>query len=380
MKKRRVFLFVVLFLLFSGMQCIGAEEKQNKEEGQEYEKILQEVDKELKKVEQSSDLFSFSALVKQIYGQSSGTSIKRIINYIGINLKKELQKEKQVLLQLFLLGVLSALFMDGGKTVFQGYIGDTGYVVVYLMTIGLLTISFMKLVGVTGETVKEILSFMEIILPLYTLTLTLAGQSLTSTAFYQWALTGIGLEEYIILEFMIPMASLFFVMQMMNYVSKMERFSKMAEFVKRVLIWGLRTMTALIVGFQFIQSLLIPARDKMKNTTLEKSISAIPGFSGGTRLLTSTMIGAGVLIKNCVGVAALVFILVLILVPILKILVFVFSFQFTAAVLQPVADKRMVQLIHSASESGRLLFDIILATASLFMLALAIVTATTNGG
>ena len=88
-----------------------------------------------------------------------------------------------------------------------------------------------------------------------------------------------------------------------------------------------------------------------------------------------TMGGSAVLIKNGVGAAGLLVLVLLFLVPAMKLVVLVFFYMIAQAIVQPVADKRMLQCLHSVSEGILLLLKIEGAAAVLFFVSLAMMIA-----
>lgn len=54
--------------------------------------------------------------------------------------------------------------------------------------------------------------------------------------------------------------------------------------------------------------------------------------------VSDLVLGAGVLIRNSIGAAGLVFLAVLCLIPLAKVALFAVSYQLAAAVVQPVSD------------------------------------------
>ena len=69
------------------------------------------------------------------------------------------------------------------------------------------------------------------------------------------------------------------------------------------------------------------------------------------------MFGAGILIKNCVGVTALIVLLAVGCIPVLKLACMSVLYKLAAAVAEPVADKRIVGCIKSVEQGRRALSE-----------------------
>ena len=84
------------------------------------------------------------------------------------------------------------------------------------------------------------------------------------------------------------------------------------------------------------------------------------------------------LVKNSIGVAAVLVMLVIIGVPLLKLIVMAFLYQILGAVLEPVADSRIVKAVVVLSGSLENMIYMIAVTVVLMCLTMAIICFATN--
>ena len=57
---------------------------------------------------------------------------------------------------------------------------------------------------------------------------------------------------------------------LLDHLSKDDRLSHLAELVRTVIEWAMKSMTAAAIGFQVIQGLILPAVDGLKNTAVSR--------------------------------------------------------------------------------------------------------------
>lgn len=133
-----------------------------------------------------------------------------------------------------------------------------------------------------------------------------------------------------------------------------------------------------MLGINVIQGMCVPIVDSLKTTAIKKAINFLPGFGTGVNAVTQVLLGTGSLIKNGIGAAALVIIVVICLTPIIKLVIFSLMYQGTAALIQPISDKRIIQCIMSVNEGTRLLLRIVVTAALLFMITIAVISISTN--
>ena len=93
--------------------------------------------------------------------------------------------------------------------------------------------------------------------------------------------------------------------------------------------------------------------------------------------MTEALLGTAVLVKNGIGVTGAVICIAICAVPAIQMLIMAFLYKLVAALVQPISDKRIVGCIMCMGDGSQLLLRLIFTTGVLFLLTIAIVTATT---
>ena len=104
----------------------------------------------------------------------------------------------------------------------------------------------------------------------------------------------------------------------------------------------------------------------------------IPGIGQGAAAVTNMLLGSGILIKNTMGMAAVLFLLVMAAIPVIKLLILMFLYQGTAVILEPICDKRLVACISGAAKGHQMLLRLTAAVILLFVLTIALLCVGTN--
>ena len=140
----------------------------------------------------------------------------------------------------------------------------------------------------------------------------------------------------------------------------------------------MKLLFTVVVGINVVQNLLTPVIDTFKSNLIAKTAGMLPGLGASVNAVTEIMVGSGIIIKNGIGLAAVLVLLVLCAGPLIKVGVMTFLYKLLAAVMQPVSDRRMTGCISSAGESGRLLGKVVVTTTMMFLVAVAMITAATT--
>ena len=163
-----------------------------------------------------------------------------------------------------------------------------------------------------------------------------------------------------------------------GHMVKEDIFSKMTDLLDSSIRWGLKTMMGVVLGFHLLQNLVTPYADALKNTSLQRFVSVIPGLGQGAAAVSQMVMGTGVLIKNSIGAGAVIILVLISAIPLLKLVILCLFYQGAAALLQPVCDKRMVACISEVGNGCRLLLSMAGAALLLFGVSLAIICTAAN--
>ena len=154
--------------------------------------------------------------------------------------------------------------------------------------------------------------------------------------------------------------------------------SRTTELLRQGILWTLKTMFGIIVGFHVIQGLVLPQADALKNASAMRLAQMIPGVGAGAGAISQMVMGSGILIKNTAGAAAVLVLLFMAAVPVIKLLVLMFLYYMAAAVMQPVCDKRLVACMTGAAAGHGILLKIVGCSLALFSVTIAVLCASTN--
>lgn len=248
----------------------------------------------------------------------------------------------------------------------------------YLLLTSLLLGAFLSTKELGEELIRHMLQFMQVLIPVFFVAVAYAGGSVTALAFYQMVLLVIAAVQWLFLVILLPLIQVYVCLQLVNSLSREDFLSKAAELLETILEWSMRTLLGVVIGIHMIQGLVLPMVDSVKSAALRRAVSAIPWVGKGGEAVAQVLLGSGALIKNAIGMAALVVLVMICIIPVVKLGVIALLYQAAAAMLQPAADARLVESILAVSSGTRLVMRLVIHTLVLFMLTLAIICAVSN--
>lgn len=289
-----------------------------------------------------------------------------------------LNSNGKALRQVILTALFGALLSRFSEAFSKNGIGETGFYVTYLLLTSLLLGAFLSTKELGEELIRHMLQFMQVLIPVFFVAVAYAGGSVTALAFYQMVLLVIAAVQWLFLVILLPLIQVYVCLQLVNSLSREDFLSKAAELLETILEWSMRTLLGVVIGIHMIQGLVLPMVDSVKSAALRRAVSAIPWVGKGGEAVAQVLLGSGALIKNAIGMAALVVLVMICIIPVVKLGLIALLYQATAAMLQPAADARLVESILAVSSGTRLVMRLVIHTLVLFMLTLAIICAVSN--
>lgn len=280
--------------------------------------------------------------------------------------------------QILALGILGAVFTNFSDIFSGSQISDTGFYVTYLLLFTMLLAGISQSIQVAADTVEEILTFMKVLMPSYFLVVAFAGGSVSAAAMYEFTLLIISVGQWLLGAVLIPAARVYLLLVFANHMAKEELLSRLTELTAQAIGWGMKTILGVVLGFHLIEGMVLPYVDSLKNGSVQKLVEMIPGVGQGAAAVTQMILGSGVLIKNTMGMAAVVILLMLIEVPVMKLAVLMLLYKCMAALMEPVCDKRLVKCVAAMAKGHKMLLQIVGTAAALLVITVAVVCGGTN--
>lgn len=388
-KKRKWMACVcLLFLLIAVPVVVNAEENEDSQidydavENETQQKLFSEfdfteIDDSLKKIFPEQKM-GFQDLVSSLISGESENAGEMVMQFISDQLNYEFRYNKQNLAYMLLIAVIAAVFTNFSNAFQNKQVSEISFYVLYMLLITMCLNAFrIAMAGIEGH-LELLLDFMRVLTPSYFLAVAIASGSSSSLIFYNIVLFLIYIAETLILRFLLPLVNIYIMVQVMNYLAGEEYLSQFAELLKKLITWMLKTLVTCVIGINVIQGMLAPAIDALKRSALTKTAEAIPGIGNAIGGVTDVVLGTAVLIKNGIGMAGAAVVVAICAVPLLQMVIMMLMYKLAAALVQPVSDKRITGCISSVSEGYELLVKVVFSTGLLFLLTIAVVTASTT--
>lgn len=361
----------------------AGEAGETREEQAEQEEILsrlglEEIENYLRRQEAGRDFPGIQEIMRRLMAGQAVEVTEEVLKALKDALLSQITGEGHLVGQVLTLGIFAAVFSNFSSVFRSSQIAETGFFAAYLLLFALLTVGLTASMMLAAETVSKILEFMKVLMPAYFLAVACSGAAVSAAALYEVTMALLAVGQWLLYTAMIPLVRVYLILSMSGNMMKENVFSRLTALLEQAIGWGMKTLLGAVAGIQLLQTLVLPYVDSLKNGSLRKLAELIPGVGQGMSAAVQMLLGSGVLIKNTLGAAAVVILLLLAAAPAVQLLILTLLYQWTAAVLEPVCDKRILACISASAAGHRMLLKIVLTAAFILILTVAVVCAGTN--
>lgn len=273
--------------------------------------------------------------------------------------------------------LIMSIFRSFSATFRNGQVSETAFYAAYVLVFGTIGVIVGAASATAYSVINEIFDFMKVLVPTYALTVSFSTGTASSTALYGGLLGAVTLADAVILKVILPLINMYILTVLCNQLTGESVLSKLSQTIEGVTLWLQKSLVALVLGISAIRGILSPSIDNIKRSSMLKAASAVPGVGGMLNGIAETVLGAGSLIKNSVGIAGIVAIIIICLIPLIKLALYFSAFKLGSIIVQPVSDKRITEAFSQSAGAISLLIKSVMSSMLMFILSLAITAAAT---
>lgn len=354
-----------------------AEEREDEEE-EENSLDIDALSRELESLEEDYAYPDFSAIFDALLEFRFVDALEEAGVWLVETLTYEISTSWVLVGELIGVILFAAVFGNISSSFRQFAIGDSGFLIAYFITFTILFSNFTIMADLFARTVETLSKLLKMLIPVYTLAVTLTGNLTVGVVFYEYFMIVVLAVNWLCLTVVLPMIQYYLLLELLNNFSARPNISRLCESLYTLLSKSLKFLFVVFFGFHLLETMVVPSFDAAKNTVFNRIVGMIPGAGSVVQSVAGTVVGSSLMIKNTMGAAAIIFILLFLAIPIVKLLLYCLFYLLLSIFLEPVADERFIRCISAAQKGGMLLVYTLGITAALFILTIAVTSLATN--
>lgn len=321
---------------------------------------------------------SFSNVVSQVFSGNIDFSLTSIKNEIFHLFTYEFKTQKNLLVQLLLIVILSAMLKQVSQCFSGKSVGDMGFFVCYMVLVVVIITSFYdisQMVLARGELIKNAFLGM---LPVFLGMCAITGGVTQSAVLGSSIIAGSGIITFVTTELIMPVTLLTMSMEMADNISEKPMLSRFIKLMKQVIAWSLKGLAICFMLLMSLQKISSEAVNNVAIKTAKTVVKAVPivGDVMGGAVETMTIFATSLKRGTLVGV--IIFFILLCLPILIKLLVIYFVFKIISAVAEFVCEERLVDCISSAGDYTGILLGIVFLIQGMFSFSAVLILINTN--
>lgn len=324
-------------------------------------------------VELMNELDPVSYIQSYIENGEGNLSVSTAISAVVSLFFKEVKTVLSLAFSIVVIGIICSLFKNLQSSFSSEGISQIAFFACYAILIILLSKTFIISLSLAKDVIVQIATFMDKVLPLLA-ALLIASGGLTQAATMDPIILGATiLIPKIYLNIIIPLILITFVLQFANNISTEPKLSNLCGLIKKSTVWIQGFIITVFIGVLTIRGISSSTIDAVTLKTTKFTIdNFIPIVGKSLSDAISSVAGYSLIIKNAIGSIGLIVIILIIIYPIIKIVLSSLIFKLSAALLEPITDKRITSSIAAAGESLILIMSCVLCVSLMFFVLIAI--------
>lgn len=307
----------------------------------------------------------------------NSTIFKKILNLFG----KELVSSMKTLVGILVIVLVHSIL----KAISEGFENDSIsriiYYVQYILIITLIMNNFSSLISNINNTINNLTGFTNCLIPLLTTLMVYTGSITTSSLLEPIILFVVNFIGNIIGTLVLPAVSIIVALIIVSKISDKIQIVRLADFMKSSIGWFLGIILTIFVGVISLEGTLTSSVDGITAKTAKAAISSlIPVVGKVLGDSVDSVLGCGIVLKNAVGVVGVVIIIGICIVPIIKLTTLSILYSISSAIIEPIADEKIVRLLGEFSSIFKLLLGILCSVSVLFIIGITLVIKISNSG
>ena len=320
-----------------------------------------------------SDIFN-----QAIRGKVNNQTIYiKIIKILG----KEVSSNIKILISILVIIVIHGILKSITDGLENSNVSQIIYFVQYILIVTLIMSNFTEIIKLIKDTANNLVGFINLLMPLLLTLMVYTGNITTSTVLEPIMLFISDFIGNIIVNALIPIVLIIVVFSIISKISDRIQVEKISEFLKSGVVWFLGISLTIFVEVVSLEGTLSSSVDGITAKTAKAAVSSvIPVVGKVLGDVVDSVLGCGVILKNAVGVVGVIVIIGICILPVLKIATLSIMYSLASAVVQPVADDKIVKLLDEMSGVFKLLLGILCSLSVILIIGVTLVIKISNSG
>lgn len=319
--------------------------------------------------------------VKELINKSITGEVDNSTLYKGVFkiLGKELVKNITVIGSILGIIIIHSILKSIGENLGNESVSKIAYFVEYILIITIILGNFSNIIIEVQNTISNLIGFVNTLVPILIALIMATGQISSATILQPLLIFAIVFIGNIINILVLPIITVSMVLSISSNLSDKIQIGNLAKFFKSSVTWFLTLVITIFVGALSLEGTLTSSVDGITIKGIKTATSTfVPVVGKALGDSVDTVLGATSVIKNSIGFVGIIIIIGICILPIIRLSILSAMYSLLGAVSEPLADKKIVNVINQISGVFKILLGVMFFVAVLLIIGIALTLKISN--
>ena len=318
----------------------------------------------------------FSIVRGEFQGELSWQEISKILLK---NLGREITLNFNLLGQIIILLVISAILSIFHQSFSSKTISNTANTLIFLIIAVLILQAFQVAISIGIDAIDSMVSFMLALFPVLLALLLSMGALSSAAIFHPLTYVIITTLSTAIHYIVFPMIFMSTVISIVTRINENISLTRLAKLFKEISMSILALLLMLFIGGLLLQGGAAAVADSLTLRTAKYLTGTfVPVIGGIFSDAVDLIVSCSLIIKNALNFFSMFVIIVIMAMPVVKLIALIFIYKLASAIIQPIADSRLVDILDDTANSLIMVFLVVAAVSIMFFIVLTVIVGTAN--
>lgn len=376
---KKIILSILIIFLITGISYsseIANEIIDSKKEELDIGGFIEESDKYTKEV--FKDMNMGEMLNSAIKGKMEKKSIfSGAINLLG----SEIKNTFNVLGSILIIVIVHSILKTISENLQNKNVSKITYYVQYILIATLILNNFSDIISSTKEAINNMTGFIHVLIPLLITLIATTGNVISANIMQPVILVTINLISNLFQNVFVPIILISTALIIISKISDKVQIGKLSKFLNSSVVWIIGIILTVFVSILSLEGTLSGSVDglsvKVAKSAVSNFVPVVGKILGDT---VDTVLGCSNILKNAVGTVGIIVIISICLKPVVKLAILSASYSLVSAVCEPIADKKIVELLQQIGNTFKILLAIITTISVMLIIGITLVMKISNSG
>lgn len=319
--------------------------------------------------------------IKELITQSLTGKVNNSLMYKAVLkiLGKEIVSSITIIGSILAIIVIHSILKSISENLGNNNTSQIAYFVEYILIITMIMANFAVIIESIKNTISNLVGFMNCLVPILISLIIATGQVASGAVLQPILIFAVIFIGNIINLVILPITTASMILSIASNISDKVQIGNLAKFFKSSITWFLGFIITIFVGLLSLEGTLTSSVDGLTIKGIKSAASTfIPVVGKALGDSVDTVLGATSLIKNSVGFVGIVIVIAICILPIVKLIILNIMYSLLGAVSEPLADKKIVNVIGQVSGVFKILLGIMFFVSVLLIVGIALTLKISN--